>query len=85
MTPFGSIILEFYITCSWLCNMMSPKYEKSIKQRIVMNGDLLSIIETAGGKNGSNEVIYQRLLEQNHPEGRINNRIILEFFKQSKH
>ena len=50
-----------------------------------MNVDLLSIIETAGGKNGSNEVIYQRLLEQNHPERRINNRIILEIFYQSKH
>ena len=44
-----------------------------------MNVALLSIIETAGGKNGSNEVIYQRLLEQNHPERRIYNLIMLGF------
>ena len=60
--------------------MVSPKYEKPIKQRIVMNVDLLSIIETAGGKNGSNEVLYQRLWEQNHPEGGIHNIIILDNF-----
>ena len=39
-----------------------------------MNVDIMSIIETAGRKHGSNEVLYQRLLEQNHQEGGIDNK-----------